>query len=64
MTEEEGRAFADTYGPLPYFETSAKSGSNVENVFMRALEKICDNLEKNKYDPTMKLEKFGITKTA
>ena len=64
MTEEQGRTFAENYG-LSYFETSAKSGYNVEGVFMMALEKICENLEENKYDgPNMKLEKFGITKTA
>ena len=60
---DEGQNFADIYG-LSYFETSAKSGANVDNVFKMAMQKICDNLEQKKYDPAIKLEKFGITKTA
>jgi hypothetical protein len=31
---------------------------------MKALEQICDNLKKKKYDPNIKLEKFGIKQLA
>ena len=36
VMEDEGKNFADTYG-LSYFETSAKSGANVDNVFKMAM---------------------------
>ena len=32
ISQSEAQSFADSYG-IPYFETSAKTGSNVQNVF-------------------------------
>ncbi len=60
---EEAQEFAVSYG-LSYMETSVKTGFNVEAVFMQGLEKVCSNLDENKYevDNPRKLEKSGIYK--
>ena len=34
---------------LKYFETSAKTGAGIEEAFKQALEKICKNLDEEKY---------------
>ena len=59
VTYDEGKEYAENYG-LEYFETSALSGKNVDDLFKRALEQICKNLRDNTYTPGIKLEKFGI----
>ena len=60
VTEEEGRTLAENYG-YKYFETSAKTGENVEKVFTSALEEVCKNLSANKYGTETKaLERVGI----
>ncbi len=61
VTFEQGKKFAEKYCNK-YFETSAKTGANVDLIFMKGLEQVCDNLKKNRYDPKVKLEKFGIKK--
>ncbi len=63
VTIEEGKKFAETYC-YKYFEISAKDGTNVETIFMKAAEQVCDNIKKNRYDPNIRLEKFGIQKLA
>jgi small GTP-binding protein len=59
VTYDEGEEFADNYG-VKYFETSAKSGKNVDDLFKKALDQICKNLRENTYTPGIRLEKFGI----
>ena len=59
VTYDEGNSFAAMYS-YKYFETSAKTGANVDEVFMKALQQICDNLKEKRYDPNIRLEKFGI----
>lgn len=44
VTEEAGRALAEKFG-MSFFETSAKSGQNVEDAFL----KIADNVVENRY---------------
>ena len=39
------------YG-VKYFETSSKSGKNIDAIFKQAIEQICKNLKENKYEPT------------
>ena len=60
---DQGNEFAESYG-FKYFETSAKTGDNVDVVFVKALEQILDNLKENRYDPKIRLDKFGIKKLA
>jgi small GTP-binding protein len=59
VTNDEGEELADNYG-VKYFETSAKSGKNVDDLFKKALDQICKNLRENTYTPGINLEKFGI----
>ena len=63
VTFEDGKKFAETYC-YKYFEISAKDGTNVDTIFMKAAEQVCDNIKKNRYDPNIRLEKFGIQKLA
>ncbi len=63
VTFEQGKKFAEEYC-YKYFETSAKNGTNVDTIFMKAIEQVCDNIKKNRYDPKINLEKFGIKKLA
>ena len=62
VSEDQGRELAESYN-FKYFETSAKTGANVEKVFTSALEEVCKNLANNKYDPKT-FEKVGIKKLA
>jgi hypothetical protein len=39
VTEEEAQRFADSYG-VPYIETSAKTGENVDEAFMMLAERV------------------------
>ena len=50
VTREEAEEWARRNGVLEYVETSAKSGENVENAFMRVAERIYQNIQAGKYD--------------
>lgn len=50
VTKEEAEEWARRNGVLEYVETSAKSGENVENAFMRVAERIYQNIQAGKYD--------------
>ena len=50
VTREEAEEWARRNGVLEYVETSAKSGENVENAFMRVAERIFHNIQAGKYD--------------
>ncbi len=50
VTKEEAEDWARRNGVLEYVETSAKSGENVENAFMRVSERIYQNIQAGKYD--------------
>lgn len=50
VTRDEAEEWARKNGVLEYVETSAKSGENVENAFMRVAERIYQNIQAGKYD--------------
>jgi small GTP-binding protein len=50
VTRDEAEAWARRNGVLEYVETSAKSGENVEQAFMRVAERIFQNIQAGKYD--------------
>ncbi|KAK3315268.1 P-loop containing nucleoside triphosphate hydrolase protein [Apodospora peruviana] len=50
VTHQEASEWARRNGVLEYVETSAKSGENVENAFMRVAERIYQNIQAGKYD--------------
>ncbi|KAK4216254.1 P-loop containing nucleoside triphosphate hydrolase protein [Rhypophila decipiens] len=50
VTREEATEWAKRNGVLEYVETSAKSGENVENAFMRVADRIYQNIQAGKYD--------------
>ncbi|KAF5134894.1 Ras-related protein RABB1b [Metarhizium brunneum] len=50
VTREEAEEWARRNGVLEYVETSAKSGENVEQAFMRVAERIFHNIQAGKYD--------------
>ncbi|KAJ6780679.1 hypothetical protein PWT90_01339 [Aphanocladium album] len=50
VTRQEAEEWARRNGILEYVETSAKSGENVENAFMRVAERIYQNIQAGKYD--------------
>ncbi|KAI0882434.1 GTP-binding protein rab2 [Annulohypoxylon maeteangense] len=50
VTEQEAEEWARRNGVLQYVETSAKSGENVEEAFMRVAERIFENINAGKYD--------------
>lgn len=50
VTSDEAREWARRNGVMEYVETSAKSGENVENAFMRVAERIFQNIQAGKYD--------------
>ncbi|KAI1781067.1 GTP-binding protein rab2 [Hypoxylon cercidicola] len=50
VTRDEAEDWALRNGVLQYVETSAKSGENVEEAFMRVAERIYENINAGKYD--------------
>ncbi|KAI1210362.1 GTP-binding protein rab2 [Annulohypoxylon truncatum] len=50
VTKQEAEEWARRNGVLQYVETSAKSGENVEEAFMRVAERIFENINAGKYD--------------
>lgn len=50
VTRQEAEEWARRNGVLEYVETSAKSGENVENAFMRVAERIYQNVQAGRYD--------------
>ena len=51
VSKEEGQELANQYG-IDFFETSAKTGQNVEELFYNTAEYIATNIEKGYYDLT------------
>jgi len=49
ITQDEGRELAESFG-IQFFETSAKSGANVEQAFSESLFQIIKNIENKLYD--------------
>ena len=59
VTEEEGREFAEKNGML-FFETSAKTGKNVEELFKQSVKVIDQKIKENYYD--LENDSCGIRK--
>ena len=57
VSTDEGQQFA-TRNNLYYFETSAKTGNNVESVFADSANLIVDNIKQGMYD--LRTENIGI----
>jgi Ras-related protein Rab-2A len=57
VSTEEGQELADKYGIL-FYETSAKDGTNVSEIFQDSAEKIAKNIEQGYYD--LENENCGI----
>ena len=49
VNSEEGQELAEKYGML-FFETSAKSGENVEEVFVKSADEIARKIDQGYYD--------------
>ena len=49
VNTEEGQELAEKYGLL-FFETSAKNGTNVEEIFQESAKNIAEKIEKGYYD--------------
>ena len=49
VSTEEGQDLADKLGIL-FFETSAKTGENVENIFYNSTDEIAKRIDDNYYD--------------
>ena len=49
VTTEEGKEFADNHG-IAFYETSAKNGNNVEDVFVKSAEEIAKKIKEGKYN--------------
>ena len=49
VSTDEGKEFADKLG-ISFYETSAKTGENVEKVFQDSLNEISKQIEQGKYD--------------
>jgi predicted GTPase len=48
VSKDEAEAFAESHG-VQYFEVSAKENKGIDDIFNRALESVCQNLEQGKY---------------
>jgi len=59
VTEEEGREFAEKNGML-FFETSAKTGKNIEELFKESVKVIDQKIKENYYD--LENDSCGIKK--
>ena len=59
VTEEEGKEFAEKNGMI-FFETSAKTGQNVEEVFKQSATLIAKKIKENYYD--LENDSCGIKK--
>ena len=59
VSEEEGREFAEKNGML-FFETSAKTGKNVEELFKESVKVIDQKIKENYYD--LENDSCGIKK--
>ena len=57
ITTEEAQEFADKHNLL-FFETSAKTGHNIQPVFVHSATQIIDNIVKGHYD--LRTENIGI----
>ena len=51
VSTEEGEDFANMNG-MPFFETSAKSGENIDSIFTNTATEICHKIEEGCYDVT------------
>ena len=49
VNTEEGQELADKYG-IPFYETSAKTGTNINEIFFNSAEEIVKKIEENYYD--------------
>ena len=61
VTQDEAEKFA-IINSLKYFEVSATLYDQTHNIFQKAVEQICNQIDENKYDlsDTVKLGKCGI----
>ena len=48
VSKEEAEKFAENYG-VQYFEVSVKENKGIDDIFNRALEAVCQNLDQGKY---------------
>jgi small GTP-binding protein len=60
VNADEAKDFADNNGML-FFETSAKNGNNVKEIFLNSVEQIIKNMERDYYD--LDNEECGIQRT-
>ena len=49
VSTEEGQELAEKYG-IPFYETSAKTGANINEIFFNSAEEIVKKMEQNYYD--------------
>ena len=60
VLESEGREFAESY-QVDYQEISVKQGSNIDNIFFKAIQNVCKNIENKVWGENQDLDKYGIT---
>jgi GTPase SAR1 family protein len=49
ISKEEGQELAEKYG-IQFYETSAKTGDNVEAIFYNSADEIAKKIDQNYYD--------------